>query len=79
VRSETEESIGRHAGISDTSQMLYIAPQYIRKDKLANRGGFEGSRASGDPSRASAEYGKKGVELEIQTAVAKIRELVAQT
>jgi len=77
-RGETEESIGNHAGISDTSQLLAVAPQHIRKDKLAKAGGFEGSGVSGDPTKATVEYGKKGVELKVETAVARIRKLVSE-
>ena len=78
TQGETEESIGSHAGISDTSQLLAVAPRHIRKDKLAKGGGFEGSGVSGDPTRASAEYGKKGMELKVETAVARIRKLIAE-
>ena len=77
-QGETEESIGNHAGISDTSQLLAIAPQHIRKDKLAKGGGFEGSGVSGDPTKATAEYGKKGIDLKVETAVARIRKLIAE-
>ncbi len=77
-KGETQESIGSHAGISDTSQLLAVAPQHIRKDKLAKAGGFEGSGVSGDPTKASVEYGKKGIELKVETAVARIRKLVSE-
>lgn len=77
-QGETEESIGTHAGISDTSQLLAVAPQHIRKDKLAPKGGFEGSGVSGNPTKASVEYGKKGIELKVETAVARIRKLVSE-
>ncbi len=77
-QGETEQSIGNHAGISDTSQLLAVAPQHIRKGKLAKGGGFEGSGVSGDPTKASAEYGKKGIELKVETAVARIRKLISE-
>ncbi|MGH9337086.1 MAG: creatininase family protein, partial [Vicinamibacteria bacterium] len=77
TRGETKETIGSHAGISDTSQLLAIAPQHVRNAELAKGGGFEGSGVSGDPTRASVEYGKKGLELKIETAVARIQELIA--
>jgi len=77
-QGETEESIGNHAGISDTSQLLAIAPQHIRKDKLAKGGGAEGSGVSGDPTKATAEYGKKGIDLKVETAVARIQKLIAE-
>lgn len=72
-RGETEETVGRHAGMSDTSILLHVAPQYIRQDKLAPGGGFEGSGVSGDPSRASAEYGRVGLEMKVEAALAQIR------
>jgi creatinine amidohydrolase/Fe(II)-dependent formamide hydrolase-like protein len=78
TQGETDESIGNHAGISDTSQVLALAPQHIRKDKLAKSGGFEGSGVSGDPTRATEAYGKKGLDLKVETAVARIQKLVAE-
>ena len=77
LQGETADSIGRHAGISDTSQLLAIAPQHIRLDKLARQGGFEGSGVSGDPTRASAEYGHKGLALKVEAAVKQITALIA--
>jgi creatinine amidohydrolase/Fe(II)-dependent formamide hydrolase-like protein len=76
-QGETEETIGSHAGISDTSQLLFVAPEHIRLDKRKPRGGFEGSGVSGDPTRASAEYGEKGIELKVSTTVKRVREMIA--
>lgn len=75
-QGETEETIGRHAGISDTSILLYVAAQHIRQDQLAPGGGFEGSGVSGDPTRASAEYGRVGMEMRVAAAVRQIRALI---
>jgi len=76
-QGEKTEAIGRHAGITDTSQLLAAAPDHIRLDARAPGGGFEGSGVSGDPSRASVEYGKKGIELKVETAVREIRKHIA--
>ena len=75
---ETLENIGSHAGIRDTSQVLYVAPQHIRTDKLAYDGGFENSGVRGDPRRASSRYGQKGVELKVKAAVNQARTLLQQ-
>ena len=72
-QGETEETVGRHAGISDTSILLYVEPRHIRQDKLAPGGGFEDSGVSGDPTRASAEYGEVGMEMRVEAAVRQIR------
>lgn len=74
-QGETQESIGSHAGIRDTSQLMFIAPQHIRDSKRVLGGGFEGSGVSGDPSRASVEYGEKAMELKIEAALRQIKEL----
>jgi creatinine amidohydrolase len=78
-RGEKKEDIGSHAGITDTSQLLAIAPQHIRKDKLADRGGSEGSGVSGNPTRASVEYGRKGLELKVDLTVERIRALIGKS
>jgi creatinine amidohydrolase/Fe(II)-dependent formamide hydrolase-like protein len=74
-QGEKKEDIGSHAGISDTSQLMALDAKLVRKDKFANRGGFEGSGVSGNPTRATVPYGKKGLELKIETAVKRIKEL----
>ncbi len=77
-QGETEETIGRHAGISDTSILLYVAPEHIRLDAREPGGGFEGSGVSGDPTRASAEYGSVGMDMRVAAAVRQIRAAVGQ-
>ncbi len=72
-QGESEEAIGRHAGITDTSLLLYVAPEHVRRDQLAPGGGFEDSGVSGDPTRARAAYGRRGMELRVQAAVRQIR------
>jgi len=75
-QGETEEAIGSHAGISDTSQLMYVAPQHIRDDLGAPGGGFEGSGVSGDPSRASAAYGERALELKVEAALRQLNALM---
>jgi creatinine amidohydrolase len=77
TQGEKKEDIGSHAGITDTSQLLAVDPRHIRKDKLADRGGFEGSGVSGNPTKASVAYGKKGLELKIETTVKRVKEMRA--
>jgi creatinine amidohydrolase len=78
-QGEKKDDIGTHAGITDTSQLMAIDAKLVRKDKFANKGGFEGSGVSGNPTRASVEYGKKGLELKIDTAVRRIKEMMSST
>ena len=72
-QGEVPDSIGGHAGISDTSILLYVEPRHIRQDKLAPGGGFDGSGVSGNPTRASAEYGEVGMQMRVDAAVRQIQ------
>lgn len=75
-QGETQETIGGHAGISDTSQLLAVDPRHIRTDKLAPGGGFPDSGVSGDPTRASVERGVRGIRFKVDAALNQIRELM---
>jgi creatinine amidohydrolase len=76
-QGETPASIGTHAGIEDTSELMAIEPNFIRKDKLAPGGNFKLTGVAGDPARASVAYGKQGLEMKIAAAVAQIQKLIA--
>ena len=68
-------TVGSHAGTTDTSQMLYVYPEGIRTDRLAPGGGGPESGVNGDPTKASAEIGKKAIDLKVAAAVAQYRAL----
>lgn len=68
-----DRMIGSHAGISDTSQMLHVQPAGIRQQHLKPWGGPTDSGVSGDPSRATAEIGRMGIEFKVNAAIAQFR------
>lgn len=77
-QGEQPGDIGTHAGIPDTSQLMALDPRWIRKDQLAPGPGRQQlAGVSGNPARASVAYGKKGLELKIDAAVAQIHKLIA--
>jgi len=67
--------VGSHAGISDTSQVLFVYPAGIRPTRLAPRGGGPDSGVSGDPTKATAEIGRMGLSLKINAAIRQYRRL----
>ena len=77
-QGETEETIGSHAGLDTTSELLYVAPEHVRMDELAAAAGPEWSDAAGDPTRARIEYGAMGLELKIDAAVRQIRRSMSE-
>jgi creatinine amidohydrolase/Fe(II)-dependent formamide hydrolase-like protein len=74
----TKEQIGSHAGITDTSQLWYVNEKMIRADKRADKGGFEGSGVSGDPSKASRELGRIGVQFKIDVTLEVLKRSMAK-
>lgn len=74
-RGETRQSIGTHAGIRDTSELMAVFPEGVRMDRLAPDGGkfTEPTGVAGDPTRASAERGQVLLRLKVEAALAQIR------
>ena len=70
-----DQIIGSHAGISDTSQLLFVRPAGVRKDQLKPWGGPRDSGVSGDPMKATAEIGKMGIEFKVNAAIAQFNQL----
>lgn len=67
---------GRHAGIHDTSELMYLDPneRWVRRDKLAQ--GDARSGVEGDPRKSSAALGKRFLDVQVASAVEQIRRLV---
>ncbi len=70
-----DETAGSHAGITDTSQMLFIRPAGIRKDQIKAWGGPRDSGVSGDPTKATAEIGKMGIEFKVNAGLNQYKAL----
>lgn len=68
----SEEEIGVHAGLADTSLMLAVDPRLVRADRLQPGDGIRG-----DPRRSSAELGQLGVDLIVARTVDAIRNATA--
>ena len=70
-------TVGSHAGISDTSQLMHVNPSGIRKDRIKPQGGGPDSGVSGDPTKATAEIGKMGIDFKVNAGIAQYRALKA--
>ncbi len=78
AEGESAATIGRHAGIRDTSELMAVYPGGIRANRLQRDGGRanEATGVSGDPRRASAERGEALLRLKVDAAVRQIRAAV---
>lgn len=68
----TAEAIGHHAGIRDTSELLYVDPHGVRKDQLADRSrqkDLQPSGSDGNTLLASPELGKSLSRLKVDAAL----------
>jgi creatinine amidohydrolase len=73
-RGETPATIGSHAGLIDTSELLAAHPHGVDLSRLtALPLTSEPTGHSGDPTRASAEYGTALLEIRINAALRQIR------
>jgi creatinine amidohydrolase len=74
AQGETPKTIGQHAGISDTSELMAVHPQGVDLARLAS---FpfprEPTGADGDARRASAERGRELIALKVEAAVRQIK------
>lgn len=70
-------TVGSHAGIMDTSQLLYCNPAAVRKANILLNGGGQGSGVNGDPTKATAELGKRMIDSKVNAAVAQYNALKA--
>jgi creatinine amidohydrolase len=74
ARGYTDAELGRHAGLTDTALMLATDPRMVRADRL--RPGSAGDGVDGDPTRATAELGRPGVELIVSRTVEAVRKSI---
>jgi creatinine amidohydrolase/Fe(II)-dependent formamide hydrolase-like protein len=68
-----DATVGSHAGISDTSQLLYVFPAGIRTSKIKPGGGGPDSGVSGDPTKATAEIGRRAIDFKVNAGIAQYR------
>jgi creatinine amidohydrolase/Fe(II)-dependent formamide hydrolase-like protein len=74
ARGFAPAEIGTHAGLADTALMLALDPAFVRIEALAGKArGPGGDGVAGDPSRATAELGRAGVEHIVEVSVAAIQ------
>ncbi len=69
AEGETDASIGLHAGIRDTSELMAVDASGVRPDRRA----ADKDGVSGDPARATAERGEKLLALKVAAAVKDIQ------
>ena len=75
TQGEREEDVGSHAGMHDTTSLMFLNPSMLRFDQLAPHTRGDGSGVVGNPARSTAAYGEQILEMQIDAAVGQIRSL----
>jgi creatinine amidohydrolase/Fe(II)-dependent formamide hydrolase-like protein len=80
ARGYRRGELGSHADLADTSLALAVDPRLVRRDRLRPGTGMGagGDGVDGDPSRATAELGRLGVERIVVQTVEAIRKSTAR-
>ena len=73
----SEKVIGSHAGLSDTTSLMAVAPQHVRADRMSVGTGMNGNGVTGDPTGSTIELGEVGMDFLVSAAMQQIRELMA--
>jgi creatinine amidohydrolase/Fe(II)-dependent formamide hydrolase-like protein len=73
---ETEDAIGQHAGIADTSELMSVRPEGVDLSRIPLFAA-EPTGISGNPSKATAERGRALLNIKILGAIRQIRALEA--
>lgn len=78
AHGETEATMGNHAGLADTSELLAVDPGAVALDRLGRTGwSLEATGGSGEPARATAEIGRALLAIKVEAAIRQIRALRA--
>ena len=78
-RGFTNDEIGTHAGVADTSLTLALTPGMVRSDRLGNVPKPPAADGVyGDPRRSNAEVGQLGVDAIVSATVAAIKQATAR-
>ena len=75
TQGESEDDVGSHAGMHDTTSLMFLNPSMLRLDELAPHTSGDGSGVVGNPARSTAAYGEQILEMQIAAAVGQIRTL----
>lgn len=77
AKGETDDTIGFHAGLVDTSELAFIHPGSVYPNKLNGLTAPLGTLgASGNPGKANAGLGEQLIALRIDAAVEEIKRLI---
>src|SRR2546428_623513 len=73
------DQIGGHANILDTSELLFVNPKHIRRNRLTGNDYANNGVSGNNQSKATPELGKVFLQIKIDNALTQIKGLMAGT
>jgi len=70
-------TIGSHAGITDTSAVMYVFAEGVRNDRRMPGGGRPDAGVTGDPTLATPDIGRMVVNFKVVAGIQQYRALTA--
>ncbi|MFL6621532.1 MAG: creatininase family protein [Sulfurifustis sp.] len=77
-RGYSDNEIGMHAGLTDTSLALAVDPNLVRAERLSSPELDRAHGVYGDPRRASAALGEMGVDIVVTQTADAIKKAVSR-
>jgi len=77
-QGKSDDVIGTHAGLSDTTTLMAVAPQHVRTEFMLEERSKNANGVSGDPSGSSIDLGEIGMTFLVDAAMIQIEELLAR-
>ena len=69
------DDVGTHAGTHDTSSLMYLNPSMLRFDRMGPGKAGDGQGHVGNPAKATALFGRRIVEMQVEDGATQIQEL----
>jgi hypothetical protein len=70
-----DTEVGNHANILDTSELLFVKPQHIRKNRLTGNDYQNNGVSGNNQGKATAEVGKQLLQIKLDLAMAQIKRM----
>ena len=72
-----DDQVGNHANILDTSELMFVAPKHVRKDRLTGNDYPNNGVSGNNQSKSTPEVGKALLQIKMDLALAQIKRMNA--
>ncbi|MFA5909693.1 MAG: creatininase family protein [Vicinamibacterales bacterium] len=71
-----DDQVGNHANILDTSELLFVAPKHIRRDRLTGNDYPNNGVSGNNQSKSTPEVGKALLQIKVDLALAQVKRML---